>query len=124
MPDFKIKKSDLTSNYFFIIHNDKLLEEQNKDQISFLHDAVFELTNQKELLVNCENIINICTLIINTLTMYESMFNLLYVSYLIMKRIYFTFPQFRRHIEDSLAMVLADICQFKEPVISHLNFYY
>lgn len=116
MPDYRLKKSDLTSNFFFLINNDQIVEENNKEQISFLHDIVFELTAQKDLLVNCENIINICTLVINTLTMYETMFNLLYVSYLIMKRIYFTFPQFRRHIEDSLAMVLADICQFKEPV--------
>jgi len=116
MPDYKLKKGELSSNYFFLINNEELLDEYSKEQISFLHDIVFELTTQKELLVNCENIINICNLIINTLTMYESMFNLLYVCYLIMKRIYFTFPLFRRSIEDSMAAVLADICQFKEPV--------
>lgn len=116
IPNYRMNHSNYNSESFFLINDEIPVDECHKDQISFLHDTIYELTSQKEILQNCEYIINICNLVINTLTLYEKIFNLLYVAYLIMKRIYFTFPQFRKHIEDSLAAVLCDLCLFTEGV--------
>ena len=111
-------KDDLINNSFFLINDNTLVDESNRDQISFLHNIVYELTTQKDLLVNCENIINICNLVINTLSIYETLFDLQFVCYLILKRLYFTYTQFRPQIEDTLAMVMTNLCQFNKPVIS------
>jgi len=116
IPDYRIRRKELINNSFFIINDDTLIDETTKDHISFLHNMVYELTYQKELLVNYEHIINICLLIINTLSIYETIFDLQFVSYLILKRIYFTYPNFRYKIEDTIAMVMTNICLFKEPV--------
>ena len=116
IPDYKINLNEINKNYFFIFKGSTLIDENDKDDISFLHDQVYELTTQKELLLNCENIFNLCKIILDTITVYESSFELQFISYIILKRIFFTFPQFRKQIEETLALVLTNICLFKERV--------
>ena len=89
--------------------------EYSIDDMEFLNDCKFELTNQKDLLLKCENIFSLCLLILNTLNFYENIFDLQYICYLLIKKIYFIFPQFRKNIEDLLASNLTNICSnFKE----------
>lgn len=114
LPDFRINHKEINRNYFFLFAGDEMIDEYSKDQISFLHETVYELTTQKEILVKCENIFSICNLIINTLSIYETIFDLQFVCYIILKRIYFTFPQFRKNIEDTLAVTLVNLCSFQD----------
>lgn len=112
LPDYRINSKDFSKNYFYIIAGDQLVDETSKYEISFLHNTVYELTTQKEILTKCENIFQICNLILNTLSIYENIFDLQFVNYIILKRIYFTFPQFKRNIEDLLAVTLVNLCSF------------
>ena len=116
IPEYRVNKKEINTNFFFLFMNSTLVDETCKDELSFLHDTVYELTNQKDLLSNCENIYQLCKMIVDTLSIYEGSFELQYISYLILKRIYFTFPQFRRNIDDSLAMILTNLCLFKDQV--------
>jgi hypothetical protein len=113
LPDYRLNPSELSKNFFFLLADDQLITEEHKDSVSFLHQSVYELTNQKDLLTKCENIFTICNLIVNTLSIYESIFDLQFVCYIILKRIYFTFPQFRKQIEDILAMSLVNLSGFQ-----------
>jgi hypothetical protein len=120
IPQYRVNKKEINKNFFFLFKNSALIDETTKDELSFLHDTVYELTTQKELLSNCENIYQICKMVVETLSIYESSFELQYISYLILKRVYFTFPQFRRNIDDNLAMILTNLCLFKETVINFI----
>lgn len=115
LPEYRIDRTELNKNFFFVVANDQLVDDTTKDQLSFLHTCVYELTTQKEILIKCENLFNICNLIINTLSIYETIFDLQFVCYIILKRLYFTFPNFRKQIEDTLALTLVNLCSFKEP---------
>jgi hypothetical protein len=93
----------------------KSFTEFSMEDMLFLNDCKYELTNQKDLLLKCENIFSLCLLILNTLNIYENIFDLQYICFLLLKKIYFIFPQFRKNIEDLLASNLINICSnFKE----------
>lgn len=115
LPDYRINTKDINKNFFLLFAGDELVDEYTKHHVSFLHNSIFELTTQKENLLKCENIFQICNLILNTLSIYDTIFDLQFVCYIILKRIYFTFPQFRRNIEDLLAVTLVNLCSFKDP---------
>ena len=85
----------------------------NLDDLNFLNDTLFEITEQKDILLKCENIFSICLLVLNTLILYENFFDLQFICYLILKRIYFIFPQFIKNIEDLLTTSLINLCSFK-----------
>ena len=116
IPEYRINKQEINKNFFFLFKDSTLIDETIKEELSFLHETVYELTTQKELLSNCENIYQICKMIVETLSIYENSFELQYISYLILKRIYFTFPQFRKNIDDNLSMILTNLCLFKDQV--------
>lgn len=120
IPDYRLNQEELNKNFFFLIVDDEIVDQETKEGISFIHNTIYELTAQKDVLVKCENILHICNLIINTLSIYESIFDLQFVCYIILKRIYFTFPQFRKQIEDILAMTLVNLCLFKETVYIYI----
>lgn len=107
----------MNRNFLLIFKDDVLLDENCYEQISFLDNTYYELTYQKDLLENCESIIQLSNLIVNTLSIYENIFELQFVCYIILKRIYFTFPHFRKNIRDSLAMIIVNLCMFQEAVI-------
>jgi hypothetical protein len=115
---YRLNKSDLGLNHYFLINNDELLDESNKDLLSFLHESVYELTLQKDLLLKCENIFKICSLVVSVLSINENMYDLQYISYIILRRIYYIFPQYRSNIEDTLAMVVVNLALFKENTTS------
>lgn len=120
LPKNKKKLIDARIRTYYIIEDSNIkqenITENNFDNMKFLDEAEFELTTQKEILLKCENIFSICNLIINTLSIYEKNFDLQFVCYLILKKLYFTFPQFRKNIEDILAVILTNICTFKEDI--------
>lgn len=115
-------QKDQKSKLFFLVDSslpedstsEKIKIQINDDvDLSFLNDSLYELTIQKDVLLQCENIVSICQLIVNTLSIYETIFELQYVCYLILKKIYFSFPQFKTQIEDLIALTLVNLCLFK-----------
>jgi len=114
IPEFRFNLSELNKNYFAILFEDKPIDETDKDDISFLHNAVYELTTQKDLLVKCESIYKICNMVVDLLSINESKFDLQFICFVILKRLYFIFPKHRESIEDSLAMILVNLVLFKE----------
>jgi len=114
IPEYRINTSELNKNYFAILCDDELIDETNKNDISFLHNTVYELTTQKELLIKCESIFKICNMVVSLLSINESMFDLQFICFVILKRLYFNYPQFRESVEDNLAMILVNLVLFKQ----------
>ena len=83
------------------------------ENLSFLDKKKFELDEQKNFLLKYTNIFSLCTTVVNCLIIYESSFNCQFAAYLILKRLYFIFPQYRTKIEDSITAVLVNIVSFK-----------
>lgn len=116
-PDYRINKKEINKNFFYLYLGETMIDEFSKDKLSFLHDTLFDLTDQKEVLCSCENMFNICKMIVDTISIYENSFDLLISSFVILKRIYFAFPQFIGSIEDCLVLVLSNICLIKSQVL-------
>ncbi len=114
VPEYRLNSNELNKNYFAILCDDQLIDETNKNDISFLHNAVYELTTQKDLLVKCESIFKISNMVVSLLSINESMFDLQFICYVILKRLYFIFPQHRESIEDNLAMILVNLVLFTD----------
>ena len=115
---FIIEPDDTTTNNEDNSNNSDNKQLPIKDDYSsfkFLNNTLFELTTQKELLLKCENIFSLCQLLLNTLSIYDSILKLQYICYLICKKIYFFFPQFTPQIEETICLVLINLCQFKNP---------
>ena len=89
--------------------------------IEFLKNKKFELDDQKSFLLNYTNIFSLCTTIVNCLIIYESSFNCQFAAYLILKRLYFIFPQYRKNIEDLITTTLVNIVSFKKEIIKNKN---
>ena len=106
--------SDLISNEEKLLSNIKVNNYSNDiNQLSFLNEVLFEETNQKEIMLKYENIFKISLLVLNTLIIYENEFDLQFICFLILRRIYFIFPQFRKETEDLLASSLINLCKFQ-----------
>ena len=109
-------------------NNDIKLENfenlNNPDNLNFLCDKKFELDEQKTFLLNYTNIFSISSTLISYLMIYESSFNCQYASYIIIKRLYFIFPQYRDKIEDLLPIILINLISFKKEQINNIDISY
>lgn len=96
------------------ILNDKVItmEDLTKD-FNFLEKKKFELTFQKELLELNEQIVEICLLYVDLIIQYDKIFPLQYISYLILRRIYFIFPQYIKSIKDKIIKALSNLSKFQ-----------
>ena len=118
--------NQFNGNHFFLCDNMNLyltdykelkLEQyenlNSPENLSFLDKKIFELDEQKDFLLKYTNIFSLCTTIVNCLIIYESSFNCQFAAYLILKRLYFIFPQYRNKIEDLITTILVNIVSFK-----------
>ena len=96
------------------IHLEKSESNYSMNDLNFLNNSLFELTNQKEILIQSENIISICLIILNSLIIYNEFFYLQYVCYLLLKKIYFIFPQYRKNIEDLIIQNLINLSIYEK----------
>ena len=119
-----------TNNYYLcdnidmnsILNHDEIKLEKfenlnNPENLKFLCDKKFELNEQKSLLLNYTNIFSLSSTLVSYLMIYESSFDCQYISYLIIKRLYFIFPQFRDKIEDLFPIILINLINFKQEQI-------
>ena len=86
---------------------------ENLSEISFLKDKLYTLTFQKEILELNDKIVEVCLLFINNVIKYDKVFPLQFICYLLLRRIYFTFPHFKSDISDYIVTVLANLCKFQ-----------
>ena len=91
------------------------------ENLSFLDKKIFELDEQKDFLLKYTNIFSLCTTMVNCLIIYESSFNCQFAAYLILKRLYFIFPQYRNKIEDLITITLVNLVSFKKEIIKNKN---
>ena len=96
----------------------------NPDNLNFLKDKKFELDEQKSFLINYPNIFSISSILISYLMIYESSFNCQYASYIIIKRFYFIFPQYRDKIEDLIPIILLNLLSFKKDQVKNEDISY
>ena len=99
------------------IQIEKYENYNNPENLNFLSDKKFELDEQKSFLLSYTNIFSLSSTLVSYLMIYESSFNCQYISYLIIKRLYFIFPQFRDKIEDLLPIILINLITFKKDQI-------
>ena len=83
------------------------------DNFKFLEGKNFELTFQKELLELNEQIVEICLLYVDLIIQYNRIFPLQYISYLILRRIYFIFPKYIKNIGDKIIKALSNLSKFQ-----------
>ena len=88
------------------------IEDLSKD-FNFIEKKKFELTFQKELLELNEQIVEICLLYVDLIIQYNRIFPLQYISYLILRRIYFIFPQYIKNIKDKIIKALSNLSKFQ-----------
>ena len=121
--------NEINANNFFLCDNMDInitdyqnvkienYENYNKpENLSFLDNKQYELDGQKNLLLNYTNIFSLCTTIISCLIIYESSFDCQFTSYLMLKRLYFIFPQYRNKIEDLITRTLVNLVSFKNEI--------
>ena len=121
--------NNFNPNNFYLCDNNEIKLEHfdninNPENLNFLCDKKFELDEQKNFLLNYSNIFSISSTLISYLMIYESSFDCQYISYLIIKRLYFIFPQFRDKIEDLLPIILTNLISFKEEQIKNKDISY
>ena len=132
------KDINFNANNFYLIDNmdiNNILENKdikldiyinlnNPDNLNFLKDKKFELDEQKSFLINYPNIFSISSILISYLMIYESSFNCQYASYIILKRLYFIFPQYRDKIEDLIPIILLNLLSFKKDQVKNEDISY
>ena len=104
------KENDNIENNIIFILNNKLIKQDK--ELDFLNNRTYELTFQKEILELNKNIIEICLIYINTIIHFEKIFQLQYICYLLLRRIYFNFPNYKKELEKNILLVLANLANF------------
>ena len=96
------------------IHLQNSNTDKSMNDLSFLNNCLFELTEQKDILIKSEKIIPICLLILNALIIYDKLFDLQYVCFLLLKKLYFLFQKNRKNIEDLIIKNLINLCIYQK----------
>ena len=100
-------------NVTYILDDKVITMEDLTKDFNFLEKKKFELTFQKELLELNEQIVEICLLYVDLIIQYDKIFPLQYISYLILRRIYFIFPQYIKSIKDKIIKSLSNLSKFQ-----------
>ena len=100
-------------NVTYILDDKVITMEDLTKDFNFLEKKKFELTFQKELLELNKQIVEICLLYVDLIIQYDKIFPLQYISYLILRRIYFIFPQYIKSIKDKIIKALSNLSKFQ-----------
>ena len=103
----------LPKNITYILEDKVIKDEDINEQLNFLEKKLFELTFQKEILELNEQIVEICLLYVELIIQYDKIFPLQYISYLILRRIYFIFPKYIPNIGDKIIQSLTNLSKFQ-----------
>jgi hypothetical protein len=111
-----IDQFQINNNRLYLYKDSTLITQFTTNQLSGFQGATYELTTQKELLLKYEKICEIVVRLVEALLTFEEFFDIQYISFLLLKRVYFNFPKFEIFVEDSLVKVLFNLCHFKDKV--------
>ena len=103
----------LPKNITYILEDKVIKNEDLNENMNFLEKKLFEMTFQKEILEINEQIVEICLLYVDLIIQYDKIFPLQYISYLILKRIYFIFPQYIPSIGEKIIQSLSNLSKFQ-----------
>ena len=107
------EEENVYKNVTYILEDKKVEMEDLNENFNFLEKKNFELTFQKELLELNEQIVEICLLYVDLIIQYNRIFPLQYISYLILRRIYFIFPKYINNIGDKIIKSLSNLSKFQ-----------
>ena len=107
------EEEELPKNITYILEDKIIKNEELNENFNFLEKKNFELTFQKEILELNEQIVEICLLYVELIIQYNKIFPLQYISYLILRRIYFTFPKYIPNIGDKIVQALTNLSKFQ-----------
>ena len=93
----------------------------NFENLKFLVDKYYTLDENKNILLNYTNIYYLCLEIVNCIKIYETSYKCQLISFIILKRLYFIFPQFRKEIEDLITTILVNLVSYKSEIIKGNN---
>ncbi len=89
--------------------------------MKILNQAVYELDEDKNILLNHTNICNLAIIILNCLISFESSFKAQFVCFLMLKRLYFIFPKYRNDLCDLITNTMINIIKFDEKLINNIK---
>ena len=89
--------------------------------MKILNQAVYELDEDKNILLNHTNICNLAIIILNCLISFESSFKAQFVCFLMLKRLYFIFPKYRNDLCDLIVNTMINIIKFDEKIINNIK---
>ena len=107
------EEEELPKNITYILEDKIIKNEELNENFNYLEKKNFELTFQKEILELNEQIVEICLLYVELIIQYNKIFPLQYISYLILRRIYFTFPKYIPNIGDKIVQALTNLSKFQ-----------
>ena len=86
--------------------------------MKFLEKTLYELADSKNILLKYTSIFTLSVSIINCLILFEDSFKSQFASFLMLKRLYFIFPKYRKEIEDSIITSLVNLISFDDVVVN------
>ena len=120
----------LIPNKFIITSYSNNDSEDNKQNISYIYNDYFvdnledyfvllpyknyEFYFQKDITFLLDKILDVCITFISIMIKIDENFEIIYITYIILKRIYFIFPKCRNAIRDYIPFVLNKLCQTKD----------
>ena len=95
------------------IYNDYLIDNL-EDFFVLLPYKNYEFYFQKDIIYFISKIVDISITFLTVIIKFDENFELQYISYIILKRIYFIFPKYRKEINEYIPIVLNKLCQTKD----------
>ena len=126
----KILYNLLISNQFIITENIEIETETKKDKINLIYNDYllnkikdfyillpyknYEFYFENDIKYLIEKIIDISITFITIIRKFNENFDIQYISYLILKKIYFSFPKYRNEIREYIPNILNNLCHTQE----------
>ena len=86
--------------------------------MKFLEKTLYELEGTKNILLKHTSIFTLSVSILNCLILFEDSFKSQFASFLMLKRLYFIFPKYRKEIEDLIITSLVNLMSFDDVVVN------
>ena len=119
--NFVIDNMDRDINDLNNLKLEKVDNLHDFNNLKFLEGKYYSIDEQKNILLNYNNIFYLCVEVVNCIKIYETSFKCQYISFTILKRLYFVFPKFRNEIQDLITTILVNLVSFKSEVIKGNN---
>ena len=89
--------------------------------MKILNQAIYELDEDKNILLNHTSICSLAIIILNCLISFDNSFKAQFVCFLMLKRLYFIFPKYRSDLCDLIINTMINIIKFDEKIINNIK---